>query len=56
MLYPGTYAPNLDGAHVEMGAFGALLADKQPKLAAHLVACGCEPTLFTTDWCAGSSE
>lgn len=50
MLYPGTYAPNLDGCHVEMGCLGALLAQKQPQLAAHLQACGCEPSLLTTDW------
>lgn len=50
VLYPGTFAPNLDGCHVEMGCLGALLAQKQPKLAAHLSACGCEPSLFTTDW------
>jgi hypothetical protein len=49
-VYPGTYARNLDGAHVEMGAFGALLAAKQPRLAAHLSALGCEPSLLATDW------
>eukprot|EP00878_Enallax_costatus_P013196 GHUV01013793.1.p1 GENE.GHUV01013793.1~~GHUV01013793.1.p1 ORF type:complete len:255 (+),score=79.89 GHUV01013793.1:508-1272(+) len=36
VLYPGTYAPNLDGCHVEMGCLGQLLQQKQPKLAAHL--------------------
>lgn len=50
VLYPGTFAPNLDGCHVEMGCLGALLAQKQPRLAGHLNACGCEPSLLTTDW------
>jgi hypothetical protein len=50
VLYPGTYAPNLQGCHVEMGCLGALLTQKQPKLAAHLTSCGCEPSLLTTDW------
>lgn len=36
VLYPGTYAPDLDGCHVEMGVLGALAAQKQPRLAAHL--------------------
>jgi hypothetical protein len=36
VLYPGTYAPNLDGCHVEMGCLGQLLHQKQPKLWAHL--------------------
>jgi hypothetical protein len=50
VLYPGTYAPNLDGCHVEMNCLGSLLAAKQPRLASHLAACGCEPSLLTTDW------
>eukprot|EP00879_Flechtneria_rotunda_P009240 GHRR01009673.1.p1 GENE.GHRR01009673.1~~GHRR01009673.1.p1 ORF type:complete len:381 (+),score=148.12 GHRR01009673.1:829-1971(+) len=50
VLYPGTYAPNLDGCHVEMGCLGHLLKQKQPKLAAHLESVGCEPSLFCTDW------
>lgn len=50
VLYPGTFAPNLDGCHVEMGCLGALLAAKQPRLAAHLSACGCEASLLATDW------
>lgn len=36
VLYPGTYAQNLDGCHVEMGCLGQLLQQKQPSLAAHL--------------------
>jgi hypothetical protein len=36
VLYPGTYARNLDGCHVEMGCLSQLLQQKQPKLAAHL--------------------
>eukprot|EP00775_Hariotina_reticulata_P009878 gene9878-10036_t len=50
VLYPGTYAPNLDGCHVEMGCLGQLLRQKQPKLWAHLQGLGCEPSLLATDW------
>ncbi|KAF8069684.1 grtp1a [Scenedesmus sp. PABB004] len=50
VLYPGTYAPNLDGCHVEMGCLATLLAAKQPKLAKHLQAVGCEASLVATDW------
>jgi hypothetical protein len=50
VLYPGTFAPNLDGCQVEMGALGALLEAKQPALYKHLAACGATPALLTTDW------
>lgn len=36
VLYPKTYAPNLDGCHVEMGVLGRLLRDKAPKLSRHM--------------------
>lgn len=36
ILYPKTYAPNLDGCHVEMRVLGKLLADKAPRLARHM--------------------
>lgn len=39
ILYAKTYAPNLDGCHVEMGVLGKLLRDKAPKLARHLQVC-----------------
>ena len=35
-LAPATYAPNLDGCHVEMRTLGQLLGDKQKPLASHL--------------------
>jgi len=41
ILYPNTYAPNLDGCHVEMRVLGNLLSDKAPKLAKHLQVCVC---------------
>ncbi|WIA37952.1 hypothetical protein OEZ86_001329 [Tetradesmus obliquus] len=50
VLYPGTYARNLDGCHVEMGCLSQLLQQKQPKLAAHLQELGCEASLLATDW------
>ncbi|GBF94787.1 hypothetical protein Rsub_07959 [Raphidocelis subcapitata] len=50
ILYPKTYAPNLDGCHVEMRVLGQLLATKAPKLSRHLNSIGCEASMFATDW------
>ncbi|KAF6248400.1 rab-GTPase-TBC domain-containing protein [Scenedesmus sp. NREL 46B-D3] len=50
VLYPGTYARNLDGCHVEMGCLSQLLQQKQPTLAEHMQALGCEASLLATDW------
>lgn len=50
ILCPGTFAPALEGCHVEMRAFGALLGKKMPKLARHLSAVGCDVSLLATDW------
>lgn len=36
ILYPKTFAPNLDGCHVEMRVLGRLLAEKSPKLHRHM--------------------
>lgn len=36
ILYANTFAPNLNGCHVEMRALGDLIAAKMPQLHAHL--------------------
>jgi hypothetical protein len=50
ILYPGTFAPALEGCHVEMRAFAALLSKKMPKLSRHLSSVGCDVSLLATDW------
>ncbi|KIZ01456.1 Growth hormone-regulated TBC protein 1 [Monoraphidium neglectum] len=50
ILYPKTYAPQLDGCHVEMRVLAELLKAKAPKLHRHMEAMGCEVSLFATDW------
>jgi hypothetical protein len=50
ILYPGTFAPALEGCHVEMRAFAALLASKMPRLSRHLKKVGCDVSLMATDW------
>lgn len=50
ILYDKTFAPNLDGCHVEMRVLQKLLAEKLPKLHKHFEAIGCEVSMFATDW------
>eukprot|EP00877_Chromochloris_zofingiensis_P004450 jgi/Chrzof1/14005/Cz08g20260.t1 len=50
ILYANTFAPNLNGCHVEMRALGDLIAAKMPQLHAHLQATGCDVSLLATDW------
>jgi hypothetical protein len=50
LLYPGTYANNLEGCHVEMKSLAKLLAKKDPALAGHMETLGCDVNLVATDW------
>uniref|UniRef100_A0A061QXG8 Tbc protein n=1 Tax=Tetraselmis sp. GSL018 TaxID=582737 RepID=A0A061QXG8_9CHLO len=50
VLYPGMYANNLEGCHVEMKSLGKLLGKKDPRLALHMEKLGCDMNLVSTDW------
>eukprot|EP01026_Neomeris_dumetosa_P017890 TRINITY_DN1696_c0_g1_i1.p1 TRINITY_DN1696_c0_g1~~TRINITY_DN1696_c0_g1_i1.p1 ORF type:complete len:380 (-),score=42.32 TRINITY_DN1696_c0_g1_i1:442-1581(-) len=49
-LYPGLYAANLQGAHVEMRSLQELVVVKLPKLAKHMQENSCDMSLIATDW------
>ena len=45
-----TWSERLLGCRVEMEALGTLLRKRDPKVAAHLAAIGCDVSYFATDW------
>eukprot|EP00201_Polytomella_parva_P003812 CAMPEP_0175086916 /NCGR_PEP_ID=MMETSP0052_2-20121109/29530_1 /TAXON_ID=51329 ORGANISM="Polytomella parva, Strain SAG 63-3" /NCGR_SAMPLE_ID=MMETSP0052_2 /ASSEMBLY_ACC=CAM_ASM_000194 /LENGTH=425 /DNA_ID=CAMNT_0016359183 /DNA_START=290 /DNA_END=1567 /DNA_ORIENTATION=+ len=50
IIYPGTYARNLEGCQVEMKALDELIASKLPKLHAHFRAIDFDISMLATDW------
>eukprot|EP00798_Chlamydomonas_sp_ICE-L_P017893 gene17893-24285_t len=50
LLYPNTYARQLDGCHVEMRSLEELLKEKFPKLHRHMGKHHCSTSVYSADW------